>query len=447
MTVIDLLFKPFAQVVINDIIILYLYSRLLNVFYNKKQIMIDKKWLCALIYAFTLVIFVAFNSLGIVYVNMIISPACYFILLFSCYKIENLRGIGYFTFFMIGCYLAEILHALIFGLFFEQGTEATTNYASLNFGNMAMLDLAEIGLAYLLCHYGNKERDRRYDKITILYMAVPIASVVVVCLETIRKSTTPAGLYNDTQFMVTMLILLFANIGFFLVLEKHTDMIKNEYALMKNEMKLKSDADIMEMAAEAMRERLESTEELVQQDRAMRHDRRHFEALLLSLIQEGKTDEVKRCLEERMAQEPHTVKRYCDNTTVNAAITHYISVAEKNDIKVEVSTNIPSELEVDDMQLAIAISNLLENAIHACEKLPIEDRYISLTAKYKNQLLLEVINSCDGMVTLDDEGYPVTSEDGHGTGTRSVLAFVSQTGSDIKYIAEDNRFKVRMIIN
>ena len=278
-------------------------------------------------------------------------------------------------------------------------------------------------------------------------MAVPIASVVVVSMETIRKATTPVESYSDAQFAVTMLVLLFANVGFFLVLEKHTNMVRNELALMKNEMKLKSDADIMEMAAEAMRERLESTEELVQQDRAMRHDRRHFEALLLSLIQEGKTDEVKRCLEERMAQEPHTVKRYCDNTTVNAAITHYISVAEKNDIKVEVSTNIPSELEVDDMQLAIAISNLLENAIHACEKLPIEDRYISLTAKYKNQLLLEVINSCDGMVTLDDEGHPVTSEDGHGTGTRSVLAFVSQTGSDIKYIAEDNRFKVRMIIN
>ena len=43
-------------------------------------------------------------------------------------------------------------------------------------------------------------------------------------------------------------------------------------------------------------------------------------------------------------------------------------------------------------------------------------------------------------------GHPFAEEDGHGVGTRSVLAFVDQTNSEIKYIAEDNRFKVRMII-
>ena len=444
---VEFISSPFMQVVINDIIVMFLYSRLLNVFYSKKQIMIDKKWLCTLVYLLTFVAFVGANSLGTVFVNMIISVLCYFIPLFICYKVDNLRGIGYFAFFIVGCFLSEWFHAIFFGSIMPDPTTFRTDYGLLNFGNMSMLNLAEIGLAYLLCHYGNKERDRRYDKITILYMAVPIASVVVVSMETIRKATTPAESYSDAQFTVTMLVLLFANAGFFLVLEKHTNMVKNELAFIKNEMKLKSDADIMEMAAEAMRERLESTEELVQQDRAMRHDRRHFEALLLSLIEEGKMDEVKKCLEERMAQEPHTVKKYCDNTTVNAAITHYISLAEKNEIKVDVSTNIPSELEADDMQLAIAISNLLENAILACEKLPVEDRHISLTAKYKNQLLLEAINSCDGKVTLDEVGYPVATEEGHGTGTRSVLAFVNQTGSDIKYIAEDNQFKVRMIIN
>ncbi|MBQ4241707.1 MAG: GHKL domain-containing protein, partial [Lachnospiraceae bacterium] len=38
------------------------------------------------------------------------------------------------------------------------------------------------------------------------------------------------------------------------------------------------------------------------------------------------------------------------------------------------------------------------------------------------------------------------TETDHGIGTKSVLAFVSQTDSEIRYIAEDRVFKVRMII-
>ncbi|MCR4590034.1 MAG: GHKL domain-containing protein [Lachnospiraceae bacterium] len=218
-------------------------------------------------------------------------------------------------------------------------------------------------------------------------------------------------------------------------------------SLKQNEYKLISDAAILEMAAKAMKERLLTAEEMVQQDRAMRHDRRHFEALLLSLLEDGKTDEVKKCLEERLAQEPRSAARFCENATVNAAVSHYVSIAERKNIRVDVSMNVPFDPGTDEMQLAIAISNLLENAVHGCEELPEQERFIEISAKYKGQLLLEVANSCAAKVNLDEEGHPYTSEAGHGVGTRSVLAFVEQTGSEIRYIAEDRLFKVRMIIN
>ncbi len=216
--------------------------------------------------------------------------------------------------------------------------------------------------------------------------------------------------------------------------------------LKQKEYKLKADAAMLEMAADSMRDRLRATEEILSQDRTMRHDRRHFEALILSLLQDDRVDEARKYLEERLSQEPHSGQRYCENATVNAAIMHYVTIAEKNNIRVKVSANIPYNPGVDEMQLAIAISNLLENAIHACEKLPETERFIEITAKFKAQLLFEIVNSCDGKTELNEEGYPVTSEVGHGIGTRSVLDFVQKTNSEIRYIAEDNRFKVRMMI-
>ena len=214
----------------------------------------------------------------------------------------------------------------------------------------------------------------------------------------------------------------------------------------QREYKLKADAALLEMAADSMRERLSAAEEILCQDRTMRHDRRHFEALVLSLLRDGKTDDARKCLEERLSQEPRTGRKYCENTTVNAAITHYVTIAEHNNIRVNVSANIPYDPGVDEMQLAIAISNLLENAIHACEKVPENDRFIEITAKFKAQLLFEIVNSCVKKAELNEEGHPVTSEVGHGIGTRSVLDFVEKTNSEIRYVAEDHRFKVRMII-
>ena len=214
----------------------------------------------------------------------------------------------------------------------------------------------------------------------------------------------------------------------------------------EKEYKLKSDAAILEMAADTMKERLRAAEELLSQDRTMRHDRRHFEALILSLIQDGKADEARKYLEERLSKEPRSDKHYCENTTVNAALMHYVTVAERNGINVTISANIPYNTGVDEMQLAIAMSNLFENAIHACLKVPEADRYIWITARFKEQLLLEIVNSCDGRQKLDEYGHPVTTEAGHGIGTRSVLDFVEKTGSEIRYIAEDDKFKVRMIV-
>ena len=144
--------------------------------------------------------------------------------------------------------------------------------------------------------------------------------------------------------------------------------------------------------------------------------------------------------------EPKGIQKYCENTTVNAAISHYLSRAKKKGIQTTVSANIPVSLPVDEMELAITISNLLENAVYACLKLPEEERYLKLTAKYKNQLLIEIENSCEGTVPLNEEGYPFSKEDNHGIGTRSVLAFVGKTNSEIQYLSEEKRFRVRLIV-
>ena len=217
--------------------------------------------------------------------------------------------------------------------------------------------------------------------------------------------------------------------------------------LKEKENKLRADAQLYQLAAKTMKERLLLAEEFVKQDRKLRHDRRHFEALLMTLLQDGNVDEAKKYLSEQLAEEPKTAKRFCDNTTINVALIYYVNVAEKNNISVETNISIPAVISMDDLHLGIVVANLLENAINACKDVLDANRFIHIKAIYKEQLLLEIENSCTSKVSLDEEGHPFSNEVGHGIGTQSVLSFVDETGGFIQYEANDNSFKVRMILN
>ncbi|MBE5909672.1 sensor histidine kinase [Pseudobutyrivibrio sp.] len=440
----DFLAGPYSLLFVGNIVAIYIYYLFHKNFYKKRDFF-EKNWFCLLvIYVFSVVGFFYLNTFGHTVLNMIAAFAFYFLPLFIGYKVNNIRGIVYFIFYIAMQGALEIGIALAME---DMGQIDSYNmdYAWMVPTGTGVTLLVQFIFAKGMCYFGNKEKDRRFDKVALAYVVLPFVTIIFYCFTGVEYINNGDS-FILTEYTKMIVILILFNLFVFALLEKFTDLLKKEIILKQNEIKLQSDAEIMALATKNMKERLTSSEEVIEQDRKMRHDRRHFEALLLSLLQEGNIEKAKSCLEDRMAIEPRSIKKYCDNATINASLTHYVSLAELNNIKITVSTNIPRELEMDELQLAIVISNLLENAIHACENLDENDRFIEVTAKYKSQLLLEIVNSCDGVVPLNEDGYPFSNMSNHGIGTRSVLAFIQETDSDIKYISENGVFKVRMVI-
>ena len=359
-------------------------------------------------------------------------------------QVNSIRQLTGFLFNLVGIMLMEIVFGISAGyLNNEMGFH--TQYELITPQTALLFNFMEIILVLLICRFGSKE-EKESDNMILIMITMPLISVLLIIVDMFMLAMGMYENFNSGQFLRTALLLVILNIAIFIILEKYTRLMHHEIDLAQEKNRLKSDADIMQLAAKLMKDRLRSAEAIMQKDRLMRHDRRHFEALLYQLLEEGRVEEAKKYLKERLSMEPKGMHNYCENTTVNAVISHYISWAEKEGINTTISANVPSELIVDELELAITISNLLENAINACTKLPDADRYLKLTAKYKNQLLLEIENSCKDKVSLDEEGYPFSNEKNHGTGTRSVLAFVNKTNSEIYYLAEEKRFRVRMII-
>ncbi len=150
----------------------------------------------------------------------------------------------------------------------------------------------------------------------------------------------------------------------------------------------------------------------VQNSRAA-HDRRHFNNMLLELLEQGNGAAAMALLKKQNQAMPKMSRIYCENPAVNAAVSHYAAMAEQVGIQTEIELDIPSDTEVDSLELSMAVSNLMENAIQACATL--EDApFLRFTCRRIGRLLLEMENPCQDGTVLDESGYPVSGEEGHG---------------------------------
>ena len=101
---------------------------------------------------------------------------------------------------------------------------------------------------------------------------------------------------------------------------------------------------------------------------------------------------------------------------------------------------------MDEMELAIALSNALENAIQANLALPREQRTLYCKVIGYPRLMFRIANPFVGHVRFDEQGLPVASQEGHGLGVRSIAAFCEKNHALCTYQAQDNRFTLQVIL-
>lgn len=166
--------------------------------------------------------------------------------------------------------------------------------------------------------------------------------------------------------------------------------------------------------------------------------------MLLQMLKEGQIEKVIEYLDHSLESNHTIAKNYCENITVNALISYYAEVCQRNEIKFVTSLDIPEKCVKDDMELCMALSNLLENAVNATKKINDKRRFIQISALYTGQLLIEIKNSSLSDVLFDSNGYPISLRENHGTGIKSVLTYIEKINGEISYQLKENIFYVRI---
>lgn len=175
----------------------------------------------------------------------------------------------------------------------------------------------------------------------------------------------------------------------------------------------------------------------------LRHDMRHNYRLIFSMLQEKKIAEVLDFIKvQENLLDSTTIKFYCHSPLINAALSIYLQFAEKAEIKVKQKINLPEKLFIDENDLAILISNLLENAINASKLQPKNRRKISITIEHiENQCALEIVNFFDGEIIFENN-LPTTSKEDHGIGMLSLKNFAEKYSAQVDFSHEDGKAKI-----
>ncbi|HEY5585752.1 MAG TPA: ATP-binding protein [Ruminiclostridium sp.] len=99
------------------------------------------------------------------------------------------------------------------------------------------------------------------------------------------------------------------------------------------------------------------------------------------------------------------------------------------------------------MDLCVILSNAIENAVNACKRIPIaNDRIIRIICKTKNdKLFIQIANSYEGTIIFVDD-MPISIEENHGLGTKSIAAVAQKYGGVYSFTTEDEVFKTSIIL-
>ena len=185
--------------------------------------------------------------------------------------------------------------------------------------------------------------------------------------------------------------------------------------------------------------------------RKFRHDVKNHMLALNSMCTSEDNSQIKKYLSQ-LTNEVSSKKpvEYTGNRELDAVIAPFVLEAESKNIKVQFKGRVSDDVAIDMFDMCTIISNLLNNAIEACEKIQEDKRIIEFEiASYNSQIFISVCNSYDMESIINQkQKFITTKEDklNHGIGLENVSRTVKKYDGDMRISQENERFIVTINI-
>ena len=161
---------------------------------------------------------------------------------------------------------------------------------------------------------------------------------------------------------------------------------------------------------------------------------RHQLNQISALAEAGDLENLKSYLAKTVSRIPNLDMCFCENRAADSVVGYYCAMAKRDEIPFRARLDLPETLPVDEIDMCLVLSNLLENALEASLRTAPGRRQIELTAYlYADRILLiEVENAFDGEVNEKNGVFRSSKRRENGIGIQSVTHIAEKTAAQVR---------------
>lgn len=306
-----------------------------------------------------------------------------------------------------------------------------------------------LGLYLKILKKSFRKKDHRLQRRESVFLILPLVASICISITVRIMEFSERGEYSDIFEVVPITKLFIPLVDILLLGTNIAAVILFQSMLEYNEEKNKR--DLLESQISQMRGEITEIQDIYSDIRGLRHDmKNHIENISLYLKRSGAEDER---LSEYIGGMSQTVDRLDFSFNTGDPICDVIihrkkGEAEKAGISFKSDFTFPETDSLDSYDVGVILSNSLENAIEACEKVKmlkefkgVKEAYVFLRSYVKGSLFfIEIENSFSGAIKLcENSGLPLTSKEGatHGFGLSNIERTAKKYMGDIDVSTEE----------
>ena len=375
-------------------------------------------------------------------------------------------GMANETFLISSCLLIEIAFSAIFlkGNIFEKILISVINYVLVYFINLPVMSAisAITGIPML-----QLQRSQNVERVVCLFITKILYFAVTQFILSFRKKEEYHFNHNEwimilSAFMITLLI----GISMYMITVggKTTEYIYVAVTLliscldavififlrkMNRTSQIEKERDIMEIQLQRQQDEMQHLQQQYEEILILRHDFRNGIDCLCGMVEQGDCSGALEYAKQFKERKVNTIlsQVQCSSTMLNAVVNAKFNDAQSKgiDTSLRLVVQIPHDLEFD---LSIMLSNLLDNAIEACEKNPSNAQILLTISEEAGYYRIVVRNTIAASVLKKNQELKTEKADKklHGWGLRSVTDLVSKRNGLIDFYEKEGMFYVDILL-
>ncbi len=169
--------------------------------------------------------------------------------------------------------------------------------------------------------------------------------------------------------------------------------------------------------------------------RIFKHDYKDMMSTVKTLIKNNENEKAVNLLDEihdTMQKNVQMHKTYSDNVLLDAILQDAANTCEDHNIKFSATLHMSSSMVLSDLDVVRVSTNILNNAIEACDKVPYaSDKFIKISGSVNQDwTFIEIANSFSGEIKYRDGELVTTKKDKdyHGFGLTTIKKIIEDVG-------------------